>query len=93
MDSYSFPASPVNARALNTEGDAQVDAGPAGVRLPTVTAAGVSWEGQDLLQGALALQGLLLRLATRVQAARGCGGLPVELLVETAERRGGVGTL
>lgn len=63
----------MNARALYAEGDAQVDAGPAGVRLPTVTAAGVAWEGQDLLQGALALQGLLLRLAAGVQAARGCG--------------------
>lgn len=83
----------MNARALDAEGDAQVDAGPAGVRLPTVAAAGVAREGQDLLQGALALQGPLLRLAAGVQAARGCGRLPVQLLGETAERRGGGGVL
>lgn len=46
---------PVNSRALYTECDAQVDAGPAGVRLATVAAAGIAWDGQDLLQGALSL--------------------------------------
>lgn len=49
-----FLVLPVDARALYTEGDAQVDAGPAGVWLTTVTAAGIAWDGQDLLQGALA---------------------------------------
>lgn len=33
---------PVNARALNAEGDAEVDAGPLGGRLPAVTALGVA---------------------------------------------------
>lgn len=56
MDDYLFLVLPVNARTLYAEGDAQVDAGPAGVWLPTVTAAGVAWDGQDLLQGALAFQ-------------------------------------
>lgn len=44
---------PVNSRALYTEGDAQIDAGPAGVWLATVAAAGISRDGQDLLQSAL----------------------------------------
>ena len=55
-DSERFLVVPVNARALYTEGDAQVDAGPAGVRLTTVTAAAIAWDGQDLLQGALAFE-------------------------------------
>lgn len=45
----------MNSRALNAEGDAQVDAGPAWIRLATVTAAAVPWDGQDLLQGAFPL--------------------------------------
>lgn len=59
----------MDARALYTEGDAQVDAGPAGVWLTTVTAAGIAWDGQDLLQGALAFQRPLLWLSTGVEAA------------------------
>ncbi len=47
---------PVNTRALYAEGDAQIDAGPAGVWLATVTAAGIAWDGQDLLQGTLPFQ-------------------------------------
>ncbi len=47
---------PVDTRALYTEGDAQIDAGPAGVWLATVAAAGVSWDDQDLLQGTLSFQ-------------------------------------
>lgn len=70
-------ALPMNARALDTEGDAQVDAGPAGVWLATVTAAGIAWDGQDLLQGTLSFKRPLLRLPTRVQASRGRGRLSV----------------
>ena len=33
---------PVNARALNAEGDAKVDAGPLGGGLPAVTALGIA---------------------------------------------------
>ena len=47
---------PVDTGALYAERDAQIDAGPAGVRLATVAAAGVSRDGQDLLQGALSFQ-------------------------------------
>ena len=72
----------MDARALYAEGDAQVDTGPAGVRLPTVTAAGVARDGEDPLQGALPLQGLLLGLAARVQAPGGRGRPPVQLLEE-----------
>lgn len=72
---------PVNSRALYAEGDAQVDAGPAGVRLATVAAAVVPWDGQDFLQGALPLQRPLLGLAARVQASCGRGRLPVQLLM------------
>lgn len=71
---------PVDTRALYAEGDAQVDAGPAGVRLPTVTAAGVARDGQDPLEGALPLKGLLLGLAARVQAPCGRRRPPVQLL-------------
>lgn len=60
----------MDARTLYAEGDAQVDAGPAGVWLTTVTAAGIALDGQDLLQGALAFQRSLLWLSTRVEAAR-----------------------
>lgn len=54
--SKRFLVLPVNARALYTEGDAKVDAGPAGVWLTTVTAASIARDSQDLLQGALAFQ-------------------------------------
>lgn len=47
-----FPL-PVDTGALYAEGDAQIDAGPARVRLTTVAAAGVARDDQDLLQGAL----------------------------------------
>lgn len=47
---------PVNTRALYAESDAQIDTGPAGVWLATVTAAGVAWDGQDFLQGTLSFQ-------------------------------------
>ena len=70
----------MDAGALDAQRDAQVDAGPAGVRLAAVTAAGVAGDGQHLLQGALPLQGLLLGLAPRVQAPRGRGRPPVQLL-------------
>lgn len=36
--------SPVNARALNTEQNAQVDAGPAWVGLAAVTTDFISWQ-------------------------------------------------
>lgn len=36
---------PVNARALDTERDAEVDAGPAWIRLSTVTAELISRDG------------------------------------------------
>lgn len=71
---------PVNSRALYAEGDAQVDAGPAGIWLAAVAAAAVSWDGQDLLQGALPLQRPFLGLAARVQASCRRGRLPVQLL-------------
>lgn len=61
-------ALPVNTRALYTEGDAQINAGPAGVRLTTVTAASIARDGQDLLQGTLSFKRPLLWLPTRVQA-------------------------
>lgn len=59
---------PVDSRALYTQGDSQIDASPAGVWLATVAAAGIAWDGQDLLQGTLSLQRSLLRLPARVQA-------------------------
>lgn len=71
---------PVNSGALYAEGDAQVDAGPAGIWLAAVTAAAVSWDSEDLLQGALPLQRPLLGLTARVQASCRCGRLPVQLL-------------
>lgn len=71
---------PVNAGALYTQSDAQIDAGPARVWLTTVTAAGVAWDDQNLLQGTLSLQQPLLLLPTRVQTPRGCGRFPVQLL-------------
>jgi len=82
-----YRAVPVDARALYAEGDAQVDAGPAGVRLPAVTAAGVARDGQDPLEGTLPLQGLLLGLAARVQAPRGRGRPPVQLLETSGKKR------
>ncbi len=56
-----FHALPVNAGALDAEQDAQIDAGPARVGLPTVTALLVSRQTQDTLQNALApaLSGLI----------------------------------
>lgn len=44
----------MNAGALDAEQDTQIDAGPAGVDLPTVTALLVSRQTQDTLQNALA---------------------------------------
>lgn len=68
------------ARALYAERDAEVDAGPAGVWLAAVTAGRVPGDGHDLLQGTVPLQALLPWLAARVQTARRCGRLPVQLL-------------
>lgn len=51
---------PVDTGALYTEGDTQIDAGPTGVWLATVAAAGVAWDGQDLLQGTLSFDWPLL---------------------------------
>lgn len=76
---------PVNARALNTKGDAKIDAGPTGIRLTTVTAAAVARDGQDLLQGTLSFQRFLLGLPTGVQTPSWCGGFPVQLLTEQGQ--------
>lgn len=73
---------PVDARALYTEGDAQIDAGPAGIWLTAVAAAGVARDSQDLLQGALSFQWPLLRLPSRVQTPCRRRGLPVQLLAQ-----------
>lgn len=73
---------PVDARALYAQGDAQIDAGPAGLWLPTVTAAGIAWDGQNFLQGALSFQWFLLWLSTRVQTPSWCGRLPIQLLMQ-----------
>lgn len=70
----------MNSGALYAEGDAQVDAGPAGIWLSAVAAAAVSWDGQDLLQGALPLQRPFLGLTARVQASCRRGRLPVQFL-------------
>lgn len=43
----------MDARTLYTKGDAQIDAGPAGIRLATVRAASIAGDGQDLLVGTL----------------------------------------
>lgn len=43
------------SRALDAEGDAQVDAGPARVRLATVAAAGIAPNDHDPLEGTLPL--------------------------------------
>lgn len=42
--------SPVNSRTLDTQGDAQVDAGPPWVCQATVTAAGIARDTLDSLQ-------------------------------------------
>lgn len=83
---WKYSIVPVDARALYTQGDAQVDAGPAGLRLPTVAAANIAWDGQDFLQGTLSFQWSLLWLPSRVQAPCWCGRLPVQLL--TGKKQG-----
>lgn len=70
-------ASPVDARALDAERDAQVDAGPARVRLSTVTAAEVPRDGQDFLESGFPFERALLRLPAGVQAAGRRGRLSV----------------
>lgn len=76
----SRSALPVNARTLYTEGDAKIDAGPAGVRLAAVTATGISRDGEDFLQGALSFQRSLLWLPTGVQTPCWRWWFPVQFL-------------
>lgn len=59
---------PVYAGALDAERDAQIDAGPAGLRLPTVGTGLIAWYGQHPLEGALSLHGP--GVAPRVQTAQ-----------------------
>lgn len=47
---------PMNPRALDAQGNAQVDAGPPWVCQPTVTTAGVARDALHTLQGALSFQ-------------------------------------
>ncbi len=73
-------ALPVNAGALDAEQDAQIDAGPARVGLPTVTALLVSRQTQDTLQNALAPAAALSGLVCRVYTADGGRSGPVQTL-------------
>lgn len=47
---------PVNPRTLNTQGDAQVDAGPPRVCQTTVTTAGIARDALDSLQRTFSFQ-------------------------------------
>lgn len=79
-DSDLFHALPVNAGALDAEQDAQIDAGPARVGLPTVTALLVSRQTQDTLQNALAPAAALSGLVCWVDTADGGRSGPVQTL-------------
>lgn len=71
---------PVDARALDAEQHAQVDAGPAGVRLAAVAALPVASHALHALQGALALGPTLPKVRGRVDAACGWGRCAVQPL-------------
>ena len=77
---------PVDARALDAEQHAQVDAGPARVRLPTVAALAVPSHVLHALQHTLALDAAFPRVRGRVDAACGRGRRAVQPL----ETGGGV---
>lgn len=79
-DSDLFHALPVNAGALDAEQDAQIDAGPARLSLPTVTALLVSRQTQDTLQNALAPAAALSGLVCWVDTADGGRSGPVQTL-------------
>lgn len=73
---------PVNARALDAQCDAKVDAGPARVRQATITAHHVASNGLDPLEGAFPLQRLLFGLLAGLGAPCGGGALPLHLQKE-----------
>lgn len=76
--------SPVDARTLNAQGDAQVDASPAGVCQATVTAQIVASNALDPLERTLPFQQPLLGVSARLWTSHGRGRIPLHLL-EPAE--------
>lgn len=70
----------MDAGALDAQQDAQVDGGPAGVRLAAVAAMLVAWQQLDPLQDALPADAALPRLAGRIDAAGGRRGRSVQVL-------------
>lgn len=60
----------MDARALDAQQDAQVDAGPAGIWLTTVTALVVPRDALDPLQDGLPFHVALPRVGSRINAAR-----------------------
>lgn len=70
----------MDARALDTQQDAQVDGGPAGVGLAAVTALLVPRQTLDPLQDGFTSGAALSRLAGRINTARGWRGCSVQML-------------
>jgi len=70
----------VDARALDTQQDAQVDRGPARVGLATVAAVLVPRLTLDPLQDGLPSHAALPRLAGRIDTAGGWRGRSVQVL-------------
>lgn len=71
---------PVDARALDAEQDAKVDAGPAGIGMTAVAAVFVPRQGLDSLQDALPSHAALPRFTGWVDATGGGRGGPVQML-------------
>ena len=70
----------MDAGALDTQQDAQVDGGPAGVGLAAVAALLVPRQTLDPLQDGVAPDAALPRLAGRIDAAGGRRGRSVQML-------------
>lgn len=79
MKTFSWTV-PVDARALDTQQDAQVDGGPARVGLPAVAAVLVPRLALDPLQDGLPSHAALPRLAGRIDTAGGGRGRSVQML-------------
>ena len=80
MSPLHSPSLPVDARALDAQQHAQVDRGPARLRVAAVTALAVPGQTLDPLQDGLHPDEALPRLAGRVDAAGGRGGRPLQTL-------------
>ena len=75
----------MDAGALDAQQDAQVDGGPAGVRLAAVAALLVAGQQLDPLQDALPADAALPRLAGRIDAAGGRRGRSVQVLGQNSK--------